>query len=363
MIIGPSHVVRWEKLKAFFAMDCIFYGVGGLPVWHESVKERVLDDNVMILVGDFRFGNSYHLTGVEKDAFSVKKELINPEVDEWMLQRSLCALDLMKDQAPKLVFWCLFIREYKNIQAGKYIHNGKYRHPHWNLYDLERKYNNAVRLTDILNQDLDFLYIDSSNHPSLFGYYFLKKIEQGLSPKDALRVTCEAKKRFFSIFKVFGFDRIVVSGTNSTFRLIKDYCLRGIVGPYDFGNLQLREADEALFSSYKFHKNIIYFAKEEDAKTHMEQLSYFDKAPYENKVLVVKEGFKTLFYTAKSQQKPILAFVMMNAEEDLEVVGDIYNLLGLSQVMYYALAILNSSILSKGSPYFSLKCAFEEAGS
>jgi len=302
------------------------------------------------------------LTGIEKDAFAVKKELINDEVDATVFRHSLRALDVLKKQSPRLVFWCLFIREYKNIEAGKYTSQGKYQHPHWNLRDLENRYDNAVKLSDLLEQKLEFLYIDSSNHPSLFGYYFLKKIEQGFCPKDALWAAQEAKRRFFNIFKVFASHRIVVSGTTSAFRLYKDYCQKGIVEPYAFGNIQIREADEALFSAHKYHKYLIYFAKEEDAKPHLEQLSYFDKAPYESKVLVIKNGSKTFFYAAARLDKPILMFVMLNHEEDEEVVGDIYNMLGLSQVMYYALAILNSAAAIKTLPYSSFKSAFKSLG-
>lgn len=360
MIIGPSHVVRWKRLKDFFGINAEFYGVGGLPIWHDDVISLSEPSNSFIMVGDFRFGNAYHLTQDEKDAFTVKKDLITPEIDKLMLEKSEVSLERLSKENIRLVFWCLLIREYKNIESNKYLKNGIYQHPVWNLSTLEEKFKSSIKLSTIIHQNLDFLFIDSSNHPSIFGYFFLKKIHQGLSPINALTATLQAKKSFFRIFNFFSNDKVIISGTTSTFRLIKDYVHRGILEINKIGGFQVREADEALFSAHRYHKSIIYFAKEEDSKPHDEQLSFFDKAPYKNKLLVIKNHGKTYFYNSKNQDKPQLSFVMINNDEGEEIAGDIYNLIGLSQVIYYALSLLSHEGTLQKNPYCVLKNLLSE---
>ncbi|MBF8788722.1 hypothetical protein [Pseudomonas asiatica] len=355
MIIGPSHVVRWQRLKDFFEIDSDFFGIGGLPIWHDAIQSRSKTKNSFIMVGDFRFGNAFHLTKKESDAFIVKKDLITPEIDKMMYEKSIKSIENLDKDDVRLVFWCLLIREYKNIDGGKYFKNNVYHHPIWNLPYLEEKFSRSIKLSEILDQDLDFLFIDSSNHPSTFGYYFLKKIHEGFTPTSALTLTLHAKKAYFSIFDFFKKDRFIVSGTTNTFRLIKDYLNRGILETKKTGGLLIREADEALFSSHKYHKNLVYFAKEEDSKPNDATLSFFDKAPYQNKLLVIKKDGKTFFYKSHNQEKPTLCFVMTNQIEDEEIVGDIYNLIGLSQVLYFSLSLLSKDGLIKSNPYIKLK--------
>ncbi|OUM36989.1 hypothetical protein B8W72_05615 [Pseudomonas putida] len=355
MIIGPSHVVRWKRLKDFFEIDSDFFGIGGLPIWHNVIQCQSKAKNPFIMVGDFRFGNAFHLTQIESDAFIVKKDLITPEIDRLMYEKSIKSLEHLERSDVRLVFWCLFIREYKNIEGGKYFKNDVYQHPIWNLRLLERKFKNSIKLSEVIDQDLDFLFIDSSNHPSTFGYYFLKKIYEGVPPTKALTLTLQVKKTYFAIFDFFNKDRFIVSGTTSTFRLIKDYLNRGILETKKIGGFHIREADEALFSSHKYHKNLIYFAKEEDSKPQDATLTFFDKAPYQNKLLVIKKDGGTFFYKAHNQEKPTLYFVMKHRSEEEEIVGDIYNLIGLTQVIYFSMSILTKDGLIKTNPYSKLK--------
>lgn len=355
MIIGPSHVVRWQRLRDFFEIDSKFHGVGGLPIWHDSIKRCSRTNSPFIMVGDFRFGNTYHLTHNESDAFIVKKEFINPEIDKLMYDKSIESLETLQRDDIRLVFWCLLIREYKNINEDKYFKNSTYQHPIWNLPEIENKFRNSVKLSDILHYDLNFLFIDSSNHPSIFGYYFLKKIHEGLTSTQALTLALKAKKSFFKIFDYYKNDSFIVSGTTNTFRLIKDYLRRGILDTTTVGGFHVREADEALFSSHKYHKTLIYFAKEEDSKPNEASLTFFDKAPYQNKVLIIKRDGKTFFYKAFKQEKPTLCFVMINTTEDEEIAGDIYNLIGLAQVLYLSMALINKDGTIKTNPYCKLK--------
>lgn len=355
MIIGPSHVVRWNRLKNFFAIDEDFYGLGGLPIWHHNIKKTINTDRQFIMVGDFRFGNSYHLTNNEIDAFTVNKDLINHETDRLMFEKSSESLHQLTTNNIRLVFWCLFIREYKNIQSFKYVTKGDYKHPIWNLTSIENTYPNCIKLSGLLKHSLDFLFIDSSNHPSTFGYIFLRALHNGQNANQAMLTALHAKAELFKIYNVFSNNKFIISGTNSTFRLVKDYLSKGILDSSKLHNLHVREADEALFASHKFHKNIIYFAKDEDAKPDSTEYSFFDKAPYENKVLIIKRLEKTYFYSANKLEKPKLVFVLVTNEDDEEIVGNIYNLIGLSQVLYYAMAICSSHETITNNPYLTFR--------
>lgn len=355
MIIGPSHVVRWQRLKLFFGIHEDFLGIGGLPIWHKIVQTSSKTEHRFILVGDFRFGNAYDITQDESDAYLVKKELISPEIDKLMFDKSLSSVENLDCENTRLVFWCLLIREYNNINSRKYCDKGTYRHPIWNLAEVEGRFKNAIQLSEVIKQDLDFLFIDSSNHPSIYGYYFLKKIYEGLSPRTALFKTSLIKKEFSSIFDYFLRYGYLISGTANTFRLIKDYLKRGILDMRKVGGFHIREADEALFSSYKFHKNLIYFAKDQDARPDEAALTFFDKAPYQNKLLIIKNSGKTHFYKSSDQQKPVLCFVMISHIDDEEIVGDIYNLIGLIQVLYIAMSLLSMDGILRENPYCRLK--------
>ncbi|GAB7527796.1 hypothetical protein PS3A_02020 [Pseudomonas sp. 3A(2025)] len=355
MIIGPSHVVRWQRLKSFFNIDDQFYGHGTLPIWHEKVEQLAQTAHPFIMVGDFRFGNAYHVTHNVKDMFSIKKEFFNLDIDKVSFDKSIQGLEKLNRHDIKLVFWCLFIREYKNRINNKYTVNGCYKHPVWNLGHLENKFKNAIKLSVLFDQDLDFLFMDASNHPTTFGFFFLKKLYQGKSPMDAFHDTLALKKSFFKIFKYFRNEKVVVSGTNNSFKLINNYVGLGIVEPRVIGGVELRHAEEAIFASHKYCDNLLYFAGEENAKIHSDQLSHFDNSPYKKKVLVVKNRDKTYFYESTSRAKPTLKYVMTHDVEDEEVAGDIYNLIGLSQVLYVALSIMFKEGDMRDNPYCVLK--------
>ncbi len=355
MIIGPSHVVRWERLKSFFDINDQFYGHGTLPIWHAKVEQLSQAAHPFILVGDFRFGNAYHVTNNVKDIFSIKKEFFNFEIDSLSFTKSLKGLEKLNRHDIRLVFWCLFIREYKNRSKGKYTIDGKYRHPVWNLRYVEDRFKNSIKLSELFGQDLDFLFMDASNHPTTFGFFFLKRLYQGRSPVEAFNDSLNLKKEFFKTFNCFANSRFVMSGTNNSFKLIKNYIALGILEPRVMGGLEVRQAEEAIFSAHKYCDNLLYFAGEDNAKINSDELSHFDNSPYKHKVLVVKKLDKTYIYESSSRSKPTLKFVLNHDIEDQEVAGDIYNFIGLAQVLYVALSILFKEGTMIENPYCILK--------
>jgi len=46
---------------------------------------------------------------------------------------------------------------------------------------------------------------------------------------------------------------------------------------------------------------------------------------------------------------------MINTTEDEEIAGDIYNLIGLAQVLYLSMALINKDDTIKTNPYCKLK--------
>ncbi|WP_181405468.1 hypothetical protein [Pseudomonas sp. SGAir0191] len=355
MIIGPSHVVRWEKLKNFFGITDEFYGHGSLPIWHEKVEQFSKVAYPFIMVGDFRFGNAYLITNNPKDKCSIKKEFFNLETDKRAYDVALKALGGLNRYDIRLVFWCLFVREYRNRSIGKYTVNGKYEHPVWNLCFVENKFKNAIKLSPLFNQDLDFLIVDGSSHPSTYGYHFLNMLHRGKTPVAALYETQVVKKSFSSVFKAFSADKFIVSGTNNSFRLLKNYISWGVLDASPMSGMELRHAEEAIFSSHKYNDSLLYFAGEENAKLNSDQLSHFDNSPYKRKMLVVKKTDKTFFYESFSKCKPALKYVLCHDAEDQEVAGDSYNLIGLSQVLYVALSLMFKDGSMADNPYAVMK--------
>lgn len=284
-----------------------------------------------------------------------KEGVFDLETDRRAFDVSMKSLGGLNRHDIRLVFWCLFIREYKNRNSGKYTVDGNYNHPVWNLRFVEERFKNSIKLSSLFGQDLDFLIIDGSSHPSTYGYHFLNMLYRGKTPIEAFHHALELRKSFSKIFKIFGNEKFVVSGTNNSFRLLKNYIGWGVFESRHISGMELRHAEEAIFSSHRFYDNLIYFAGEENAKLGSDQLSHFDNSPYKKKLLVVKKSNKTFFYESFSKCKPSLKYVLNHDAEDEEVAGDIYNLVGLSQVLYVALSIMFKDGIVRDNPYGVMK--------
>jgi len=199
-VFGPSHVVRWHDhvkngvIKSEFSSEQL-KGQGGLPIWSKSLFQNASDkvnggENIAILVGDFRFGNSICLENVNnkeilRDGFlSINPKAIREDYDLLLFNRSISALNLLQrtlgDQVT-FIFWDLFCRQIQDRLAGNYIVEFSYKHPIWNyqyipkiLPDL-----NQINLGALLTMpmhEVNRLFIDSSLHPSQIGYYFLNNL-------------------------------------------------------------------------------------------------------------------------------------------------------------------------------------------
>lgn len=187
LIVGPSHVVRWEYFNANGLLPDVrdkvdFFGVAGCPIWHEKIVSNVdlfkTYRKVLFIVGDFRFGNSVVLGDHVEDAYGVAKELINIENDKKLFLKSMDALHYLQNSLGdkvQFVFWDLVLRENRNRLSNKYLETGRYLHPVWNYEAVHEAFKgcSADFRPVISSRDLSCLYVDNSNHPSVIGFSFL----------------------------------------------------------------------------------------------------------------------------------------------------------------------------------------------
>ncbi|PWQ98691.1 hypothetical protein [Leucothrix arctica] len=184
LILGPSHIMRWIQgietgvLKKLEGVD--FHGRGGNPIWsdfNKSKEEKFSEySRIIYIVGDFRFGNKYLTdSSLKRNQFGIDRALINLNNDVTLYNKvmSECTRVLNSEHEEKIsfIFWDVALREFNNKLAGNYLSNGCYEHPVWNLLDIENKFSKNV--ISLVGVDMTNFYIDSSNHPSLQGYFFL----------------------------------------------------------------------------------------------------------------------------------------------------------------------------------------------
>ncbi|MCI0910751.1 hypothetical protein [Pseudomonas putida] len=197
-IVGPSHMVRWGQhvkngLLTRPPQESDLIGFGGAPVWSqrllESTKKACSDDTkILLMVGDFRFGNeiSLHPARDSLPLFlpnhsGINAKAIKPENDEFMLKRSLAAIsawDKTFNNKIHFIFWDLFCRQVQDRLAGRHIKAKAYNHPHWNLADIQANVSTAklIDLSPLLKLPMHEamrLFIDPSSHPSHIGYLMI----------------------------------------------------------------------------------------------------------------------------------------------------------------------------------------------
>ncbi len=201
LIIGPSHAIRWkwhrrdEVVPGPLPSDRIL-GQGGAPIWSrrlfdESSALLADDEQLVIMVPDFRFGNGISLDTkasagpLLQDGFlAITPTAMTIAHDRVMLERSIAALHIWHERfgsKARYVFWCLFGRQVHDRMAGKHIENRQYHHPAFNYYEVTTSLPelDIVDLAPLLSKpihDIRRLFIDSSSHPSQVGYLLLNGI-------------------------------------------------------------------------------------------------------------------------------------------------------------------------------------------
>lgn len=209
LVIGPSHILRILHQIKYSILptlpeNIVLFGNAGMPIWHPMIEEHLNNneyDQILVIVGDFRFGNKI-FKGLPNDKiFGIDRELINYENDQTLLEKSLVALRYLVNtyEGVRLLFWDLIIREWRNIINQKYYTNqGIYSHPTWNYNEISKEFEPfIISINFLMKQTKDIITIDSSNHPSIYGYLILYKAIQMTRKKEFN----ESMENFFTTAK------------------------------------------------------------------------------------------------------------------------------------------------------------------
>ena len=193
-VFGPSHCVRLAhasrtkqiEVPPNYKID----GLGGRPIWDTELNNKIstilqADQNaiIYIIVPDFRFGNTIindNFNKSKKHYLTVDKLLIGEKNDKLMLDyciQHLSQICKIGKERIKLIFWDLKVRELINASKKKYFSCGKYSHPTWNYIDLINQFrDNAINIDALNENNFHNLVIDSSLHPSHFGFNIILEI-------------------------------------------------------------------------------------------------------------------------------------------------------------------------------------------
>lgn len=207
LIAGPSHVGRWKQRIAWNQFpklqECDYmYAEPGGAVFSLKMKDYIdlhsdKVDTIFLFVGDFRFGNNFlkehkQFDNLFMDGFThPDKSCISLANDKLMYEHAIKVLDwylLKYKDKIKFIFWCLNYRETKNIQMGKYMVSGKYRHPVWNYSDLRSRYAKNIIDISVINDSIQEYTLDNQGHPSMKAFSFLYHCFQLKGARHAMNV-------------------------------------------------------------------------------------------------------------------------------------------------------------------------------
>lgn len=182
VIAGPSHASR---LRMAYETGEVAPPLSSVE-WLERPGESMLSPyfrespifsrqrRALLFVTDFRLGNRRTVAPEHPKAYSgIDGSLIGPKYDKKLFDESIDFLDSIVSRNPdiRLLFWSLFGREYLNRRSGRYFASGAYRHPVWNLEEVEGRYpRNSLPLHPLIEHPrASSLFSDDSAHPSWLG--------------------------------------------------------------------------------------------------------------------------------------------------------------------------------------------------
>lgn len=190
IIVGPSHVYLWQKEISkghLFHRNYFLLGIPGASSYSINLKKTIIWLSkifrmVYFFVPDFRIGNAT-LIDNEQDGVFIDPNFMNGDNDRLCYQKGIKCLDELTDiNNLKYIFWCLSGREMLNKKSNKFICEGEYKHPIWNLNELKEKYKSRMIPVEELGIDiLQHTLNDGTIHPngegiSLLHTYFNKPV-------------------------------------------------------------------------------------------------------------------------------------------------------------------------------------------
>ncbi|MGY5765378.1 hypothetical protein ACXET9_09260 [Brachybacterium sp. DNPG3] len=181
-VAGPSHARRFRHAIATGQIarphrSILWNDLAAASMLHPYFRECEFSKSptpALVFVPDFRLGNLSLENPEDPEAYlSVEKRLITKECDALMCERVLERVDEVREANPRarFVFWCLGWRELNNRANGRYFDSGTYRHPIWNLSEVEGRFGDSViTLSSVFDHPMGkMLHIDGSGHPSYVG--------------------------------------------------------------------------------------------------------------------------------------------------------------------------------------------------
>lgn len=161
--------------------------MGNASLLRRAVDAAGTEENLALIVGDFRFGNGILLedpvpSATMMDGFlAIAAGAMTPEHDRAMLQHGLAGIRAWHETfgaRARYVLWDAFCRQIQDRLAGRHIAEGPYRHPVFNYDEIAAALPglDIIDLTPLLRlpmHEVQRLFIDASNHPSQIGYLML----------------------------------------------------------------------------------------------------------------------------------------------------------------------------------------------
>ena len=293
LVLGPSHIMRWIQ-----SIDCAvipkvsnteFHGRGGAPIWGDFIKNKSKDfalyDEIVFIVGDFRFGNKTLIDDyLPRNQHGIEKSLISEANDRVMYQKVIDELSVLVNSnyknKIKFIFWDLALREFHNKKNDKYCNSYGYEHPIWNLDHLQNLFvSNTVKINSKIN--LGALFIDGSNHPSFLGYVYLNFLIFG----------GEYTQKRIDIYPSFRLSERKIVGDSTLVKHVNMFCEKGILdSSYLLDEVKISSLDRYLsINNYKitFVSNLRQLNDNQDVFSRRFQRLYSLKVKYGDRLNIL----------------------------------------------------------------------------
>lgn len=271
ILAGPSHVVALNHAYMSGAASTpvrplVWHyqsGTAGFAPFFTESDFANHDLKTLFIVPEMRLGNRMIAAPDGPPAFQgIDQSLINPEIDSFILGRLENVLRGVRAANPscRFIYWSLAGRERANIAKGNYVTEGGYRHPTWNLSDVEGITGDAtVSLREVIGHPLSgALYIDDGNHPSVLGVELLTRIvdDPETPAMDHFRTLLSETQR--PVF--YSKEPLAISGGSAWLSTLRDHADRGLLRVDSSVSYWPRERVNELAGKQEWPR-VVYFSK------------------------------------------------------------------------------------------------------
>ena len=239
-VAGPSHARRYRNAVEVGRLapprrPIAWMDIASASMLHPQFRSASFANEpepALVFVPDFRIGNrSLRDPEATQSYIGVAKELISPENDRRIYANIMDEVLRIRDANPeaRFLFWCLGGREYMNRVRGAYNTPQGYRHPVWNLGEVEDAVGDRViSLQPMFEHPLaPMIHIDGSAHPSNVGLdLFRRMTDRPDVPVDAHldAIAADLQRPVIQIPK-----DTVLSGDSHWLEALRLYASKGLV--------------------------------------------------------------------------------------------------------------------------------------